>query len=118
MSDSTPDPDAAPMVEAAPEQTAADAPAAPHERPNDGWSLIALVPYDGVEPPATASEDLAQAVWCAVTAPWHPSLLARARELPRFEAIESPTPPGPREIRIIAGDQGSRLPSGYRTQVE
>jgi alpha-mannosidase len=56
-------------------------------RPDDGWSLIALVPHDGVEPPASVSESLAQAVWCAVSAIWHPSLLARARELPRIEPI-------------------------------
>jgi alpha-mannosidase len=86
--------------------------------PDDGWSLIALVPHDGQEPPASVSEDLARSVWCAVTAIWHPSLLARSRELPRIESIESPTSPGPREVRIIAGDSGDRLPSGYRTQAE
>src|SRR5262249_19206569 len=85
---------------------------------DDGWSLIALVPHDGQEPPASVSEDLARSVWCAVTAIWHPSLLARSRELPRIESIESPTSPGPREVRIIAGDSGDRLPSGYRTQAE
>jgi alpha-mannosidase len=86
--------------------------------PDDGWSLIALVPHDGHEPPASVSEDLARAVWCAVTAIWHPSLLARSRELPRIESIESATSPGAREVRIIAGDSGDRLPSGYRTQAE
>ena len=34
---------------------------------------------------------------------WHPSLSARAAELPRIEPIESPSPPGQREIRIVAG---------------
>jgi alpha-mannosidase len=93
-------------------------PAAESHRPEEGWSLIALVPHDGREPPAGVSEDLASSVWCAVSAIWHPSLLARARELPRIESIDSPTAPGPREVRVIAGDSGDRLPSGYRTQAE
>ena len=86
--------------------------------PKDGWVLIALIPYEGIEPPASIGEDLARAVWCAVSAIWHPSLLERARELPRIESIESPSPPGPREVRIIAEGSGDQLPSGYRTQVE
>jgi alpha-mannosidase len=92
--------------------------AAESQRPDEGWSLIALVPHDGKEPPASASEDLALSVWCAVSAIWHPSLLARARGLPRIESIESPGSPGSREVRVIAGDIGDRLPSGYRTQAE
>jgi alpha-mannosidase len=84
----------------------------------DGWSLFALVPFDGREPPAGASDDLAQAVWCTVSALWHPSLLARAAGLPRIEPIESPSPPGPREIRVLAGGAWDQLPSGYRTQAE
>src|SRR5579875_658862 len=72
--------------------------------PDDGWALIALIPHDGHEPPASVSEDLARSVWCAVSAIWHPSLLARARELPRIESIEAPSPPGPREARVVAGN--------------
>jgi alpha-mannosidase len=87
-------------------------------RPEDGWSLIALVPHDGREPPATAGDEPSRAVWCAVSSIWHPSLLARARELPRIESVDAPTSPGPREIRIIAEGAGDRLPSGYRTQAE
>ena len=49
------------------------------EPPRDGWALIALVPYDGQEPPATVSDELAMGVWCAVSALWHPSLLAQCR---------------------------------------
>ena len=64
------------------------------EPPRDGWALIALVPYDGQEPPATVSDELAMGVWCAVSALWHPSLLARAAGLPRIESVDSPSPPG------------------------
>ena len=84
----------------------------------DAWTLIAMVPYDGQEPPANASDELARAVWCAVSALWHPSLLARAVGLPRIESIDSPSPPGSREIRVIATGAGDRLPSGYKTQAE
>ncbi len=80
--------------------------------------LVALIAYEGIEPPSDVQDDLARAVWCTVSAIWHPSLLARARELPRIEPIESPTPPTAREVRIIADGAGDRLPSGYRTQVE
>ncbi|HZW30461.1 MAG TPA: glycosyl hydrolase family 38, partial [Isosphaeraceae bacterium] len=82
----------------------------------DAWALIVLIPHDGREPPANVREELAQAVWCAVSAPWHPALLAQARELPRIEPVESPSPPGPREIRIVTAGAWDQLPSGYRTQ--
>ena len=49
---------------------------------------------------------------------WHPSILARAAGLPRIESVDSPSPPGPREIRVIASGAGDSLPSGYRTQAE
>jgi alpha-mannosidase len=88
------------------------------EASREGWSLITLVPHDGKEPPHNVGDLLARAVWCAVSAPWHPSLLARARVLPRIEPVESPSPPGPREVRIIAEGAADRLPSGYRTQAE
>jgi alpha-mannosidase len=83
-----------------------------------GWVLIALVPFEGREPPRQASDDLAQAVWCAVSSLWHPALLSSAVELPRIESIESPSPPGEREIRVLAGGLWDQLPSGYRTQAE
>ncbi len=85
---------------------------------SDGWSLTALVPYDGREPPASASDELAQAVWCTVSAIWHPALLVQLRALPRIEPLESPTSPGPREIRILPTGAEDLLPSGYRTQAE
>jgi len=88
------------------------------ESASEGWSLIALVPYDGQEPPPDVSDELAQAVWCAVSALWHPALLARAVALPRVEAIESPTAPAAREVRVIPTGLWERLPSGYRTAAE
>ncbi len=91
---------------------------APLEPVRDGWALIALVPYDGQEPPPGVSDELARAVWCAVSALWHPSLLARAAGLPRIESVDAPSLPGSREIRVVASGAGDRLPSGYKTQAE
>jgi alpha-mannosidase len=88
------------------------------ETTGDGWSLIALVPYDGQEPPKSVTEELARSVWCAISALWHPSLLVRAHVLPRVESVDAPSPPGAREIRVIASGALDRLPSGYRTQAE
>ena len=53
-----------------------------------------------------------------MSALWHPSLLARAAGLPRIESVDSPSPPGAREIRVIASGAADRLPSGYNTQAE
>ena len=107
MPDSSPvaaaDEDAAALAEVA-------APAA--ERTDDGWSLIAMVPYDGKDrrPPCRRSWP-----WPS-GAPSRPSGIRRCWPVrgscPGSSPIESPTPPGPREVRIIAGDQGDRLPSG------
>jgi alpha-mannosidase len=83
--------------------------------PRGGWTLVALINHQGKEPPASLSDELAQQAWCAVSALWHPSLLARAAVLPRIEPIETPSTPGPREIRVVAGDPANLLPSGYCT---
>jgi alpha-mannosidase len=113
-----------PFVAAAEKGLAIDSPAVfeiPHrpvEPAGEGWTLIALIPYDGQEPPASVRDEMALAVWCAVSALWHPSLLARAAGLPRIESIDSPSPPGGHEVRIMATGCADRLPSGYRTQAE
>ena len=86
--------------------------------PRSGWKLVALIRHDGKEPPAGLDDVLAQASWCAVTALWHPSFLARAAELPTIEPIEAPSAPAPKEIRVVAAGTLDHLPSGYRTQVE
>lgn len=88
------------------------------DRPTDGRTFVALVPHAGVEPPSDLSDRDALAIWCAVTALWHPSFLSRAAELPRIESIDSPSSPEPNEVRVFAGGSGERLPSGYRVQAE
>src|SRR3954451_16325010 len=87
-------------------------------RDDGGWTFVSLIANDGQEPPSSLTERAALAAWCAVSAPWHPSLLARADALPRIESIGSPSPPGPNEIRIVAGGDVNLLPSGYQTQAE
>jgi alpha-mannosidase len=103
------EPAVGPSIEAAPAEP---------PPPRTGWRLLCLIPNDGKEPAANLADDLAQATWCTVSALWHPSILARAAELPRLEPIETPTSPAAREIRILPAAARDRLPSGYLTQAE
>ena len=80
--------------------------------------LIALVPFEGREPPRQVSDELAQAVWCAVTSLWHPALLSSCRGIAPNRADRISIATGAREIRVIAGGLWDQLPSGYRTQAE
>src|SRR5262245_37895697 len=90
----------------------------PPEPKGPRCSFIALIDHDGQEPPTNLSENEAIGTWCAVSALWHPALLSLAGELPRIEPVDSPSPPGPREVRLVAAGANDRLPSGYRTQAE
>jgi alpha-mannosidase len=86
--------------------------------PAEGWTLVALIADPGAEPMSDLAERTALGTWCAVTALWHPALLAGATGLPTIEDIEAPTAPGPREVRIIAEGAADRLASGHRPQAE
>lgn len=81
----------------------------------NGFRLIALAPYDGQAPPEGVNDALALAVWCGVSALWHPSLLAEVGVLPKVEPLAAPSPPGPREIRVSPRGTWDQLPSGYQT---
>ncbi|MBV8317417.1 MAG: hypothetical protein JOZ53_20955 [Planctomycetaceae bacterium] len=94
-----------------------DAPVAPGPT-GGGWSLVALIANEGLEPPAGLPDRDALATWCAASTLWHPSLLALAGALPKVESVESPTSPSPREVRVLAVGSADRLPAGYRTQAE
>lgn len=109
-----------PAPEPAPVSVPESGPVAPGEpeRERGEWSIVVMLADGGQEPAAYLSEREAMAVWCAVSAPWHPSLLAVAAGLPRIEAIDIPSSPGPDEIRVVAEGTIDRLPSGYLTQVE
>ena len=100
------------------EPGSADAPGSTENHEPDGLTLVALIAHDGVEPPAGLSDDDARAAWVAVSSLWHPALLARAKALPGTESVGGPSPPGAGEVRLVAGNQSERLPSGYRTQAE
>ncbi len=120
--DSEPPPVPSASLEPQPEPALPEQPQAASEPEvlplRSGWKLVALIPYDAKEPPANLDDKLAQASWCAASALWHPSLLARAAELPILEPIETPSAPAPKEVRVVAAGALDRLPSGYRTQVE
>jgi alpha-mannosidase len=80
------------------------------------WRLVALITNDGQEPPGHLADSLAEGTWAAISALWHPALLAGTAELPRFESVEYPSSPEADEVRVIAFGAEDRLPSGYRTQ--
>ncbi|MDR3633872.1 MAG: glycosyl hydrolase family 38, partial [Isosphaeraceae bacterium] len=104
------------MPEAEPTEPQPDSPETPARR--EGWTLVALVAGDGCEPQANMTEREARGAWAAVSALWHPSLLARAEGLPRIESVEGPSSAGPREIRVTAAGTMDQLPSGYQAQAE
>lgn len=78
--------------------------------------VVALIPHCGVEPPGGLSESVALGVWAAVSAPWHPAVLVASGVLPAVENIETATPAGAREIRLVASGRRDLLPSGFLTQ--
>src|SRR4051812_25523175 len=90
----------------------------PTPPPAEGARLIALVPGDGLEPSADLPDREAAAIWSAVSALWHPALLASSVELPRIEDVVAPTPPDRRDLRLVAAGASDRLPPGYRDQAE
>jgi len=83
-----------------------------------GRTFFALIPQSGRQPPGGLAEADAEAAWAAVSAVWHPALLATAAGLPVVEDVDAPSPPGPGEVRVMAPGGSGRLPSGYRTGAE
>lgn len=83
-------------------------------QPAGRWRVAALVPADGREPASTQSDTEAESIWAAVTAGWHPAILAACADLPGIECVEYPDHPHPNEIRLISCGAAGRLPSDYR----
>ena len=78
-----------------------------------GCRLVSMIADDGREPPTSTTDAEATGSWSAASSPWHPALLARAADLPRFEDVALPTDPEAGEIRLVAAGQMNRLPVGY-----
>src|SRR5690348_2000773 len=95
-----------------------DATAEPaREEPNPGrWQVVTLVAGDGQEPPPGLSDSDARSTWAAVSAPWHPAVLAVSKALPRLEDAAYASTPEADEARIVAAAARDRLPSGHNTQ--
>lgn len=91
------------------------APANPGAAPAPG-RLITLRPYEGQEPPAGWSDAEAEAVWIALTAPWHPALLARFDHLPEAASLDAPGTPESELVHILPRGLTGRLPEGFGTQ--
>ena len=82
------------------------------------WSATAYIAHDRTEPPTSVPEREALATWCAVSALWHPAILAVSAVLPRVEGLASASSAGPGELIVVPAGQAEGLPSGYRVQVE
>ncbi|MFO0958703.1 MAG: glycosyl hydrolase family 38 [Isosphaeraceae bacterium] len=80
--------------------------------------FVSLIADEDREPSATQLDAGAQASWVAVSAPWHPALLATSGDIPRVEDASYPTSPVSGEVRVITGGVASRIPSGQRTQAD
>lgn len=80
--------------------------------------LVALIADDGREPAPSLTDAEAEATWAAVSAPWHPAILARVDRLPEVEGLDTPSPPERGEVRVVAGGGSSRLVSGHRAQAD
>jgi len=78
--------------------------------------MVAMVPYDGRQPPPGASETEALETHAAVTGLWHPAVLLAA-QLPEVESVAMPTDPGPGEIRVVPRSARSQLPEDYECRV-
>ncbi len=76
--------------------------------------LIVMVEHPGKEIPQSFPESQAEAAWAAISAAWHPALLARVDSLPIIEGVEFPPYPDPGDVRIVAQGAGQRLPQDYR----
>ena len=61
-----------------------------------GWTLIALIPHDGKEPPASLTDELAQAVWCARLGPLASLAPRPGRRAPPDRADRDALAAGPR----------------------
>jgi alpha-mannosidase len=57
--------------------------------PLEGPTIITRISYNGIEPPSSLSETAAQALWSALTAPWHPAVLAALVGVPRVESTDA-----------------------------
>jgi alpha-mannosidase len=96
-----------------PDETAEAAPETVSNR-----RLIALIPADGQEPPAGLTDRAAAGAWAAVSALWHPALLATVDHLPEIERLDQPLTPEAGHVRVVAAGAADGLPSGYRVQAE
>lgn len=86
--------------------------------PEAGLRFVSMIADDGREPPASTTDAEALGAWSAASCPWHPALLARAADLPRFEDVALPTDPEAGEVRLVAAGQLRHLPAGYRDRAE
>lgn len=86
------------------------------EEPKGRWQIITMLPNDGQEPSSDCTDGDARAAWVAVSAPWHPALLAVSRGLPTLEDAAYASTPSADEARLVSAGARELLPSGHETQ--
>ncbi|WP_422930810.1 glycosyl hydrolase family 38 [Singulisphaera sp. PoT] len=82
------------------------------------WTFVSLIGEDSTEPSTRVSDYQAEGIWVAVSAPWHPALLAVSEGLPRIEPVTEPSTPAAREVRIIAEGWFDKLPRDYQSRCD
>lgn len=106
----------APEPEAPAVEDQAD-PAAPEPEPEPTGPkrrVVVLIADSGRRPEDPIDEAEAAMVWAAVSAPWHPAILARLDTIPVVEDADAPGTPSPGEVRLIAGSGVGRVDYAYR----
>lgn len=80
--------------------------------------VVTLLPIDGREPPSDLSDHDALAARVAVSAPWHPAVLARLEALPRTEPLDDPEPSAEGVQKVVPKGAFGRLDEGHRLNAE
>ncbi|WP_161602163.1 glycosyl hydrolase family 38 [Tautonia marina] len=97
------------------EQTEPAPPAEP-EPTGPKRRVVVMIADSGRRPEDPIDEAEALIVWSAVSAAWHPNILARLDEIPIVEDVDAPGVPAPGEVRLIAGRGVGHVNYGYREQ--
>ncbi len=86
--------------------------------PSPASRVVTLLPIDGREPPSNLSSLDADAALVAISAPWHPAVLARLETLPELEPLEDPSQPAPGVQKVVPQGAMPLLDEGHRMNAE
>ena len=78
--------------------------------------VIVMIADSGRRPAEPIDDAEAAIVWSAVSAAWHPAILARLGTIPTVEDVDAPGTPEAGEVRLVAGQGVGHIPHGYRDE--